>query len=256
MTTSLSQLDLAALRLILSVAQTGRISGGALISHLSVAAASKRISDLEARLGYPLFDRHARGVVATAAGERVIAYAREVIGLTEDLQNDLSDETQGVEGSVRLFANSSAIVQFLPADLSGFLAGNRSIRLELSEHTSRDVVDALLTERSDLGIFEAGFASPGIHSVSYRRDQLALIVPVCHPLAGAQLRCRVQPRRRRGRRECCSAQGGRPARPAGPTDLRAPVRCLGGTDAPAGVAAVAATVARHPTPGAAPPEVR
>ncbi len=184
MTTSLSQLDLAALRLFLAVAQTGRISGGALISHLSVAAASKRISDLEARLGYPLFDRHARGVIATAAGERVIAYAREVIGLTEALQNDLSDETQGVEGSVRLFANSSAIVQFLPADLSGFLAGNRSIRLELSEHTSRDVVDALLTERSDLGIFEAGFASAGIHSVSYRRDQLALIVPVGHPLAG------------------------------------------------------------------------
>ena len=81
MAVSLAQLDLAALRLFLAVAQTGRISGGALVSHLSVAAASKRISDLELRLGYKLFDRHARGVVATAAGERVAAYAREVVGL-------------------------------------------------------------------------------------------------------------------------------------------------------------------------------
>ena len=183
MAVSLAQLDLAALRLFLAVAQTGRISGGALVSHLSVAAASKRISDLELRLGYKLFDRHARGVVATAAGERVAAYAREVVGLTDALENDLSDAGQGIDGSVRLYANSSAIVQFLPTDLSNFLAGNSSIRVELSEHTSRDVVDALLTERSDLGIFEAGFASTGIHSVAYRQDRLALIVPTGHPLA-------------------------------------------------------------------------
>ena len=187
MAIALSQVDLAALRLLLAVAQTGKISAGALVCHLSVAAASKRISDLELRLGYGLFDRHARGVVATAAGERVIVYARQVIGLTEALENDLSDEMQGIEGNVRLYANSSAIVQFLPSDLSGFLAGNSTIRVELSEHTSCEVVDALLTERSDLGIFEAGFASAGIHSVPYRRDQLALIVPIGHDLARRRL---------------------------------------------------------------------
>ena len=183
MTISLSQVDLAALRLFLAVVQTGRISAGALVSNLSIAAASKRISDLEARLGYRLFDRHARGVVATAAGERVAAYAREVVGLTEALENDLGDQTQGIEGSVRLHANSSAIVQFLPTDLSGFLASHPTIRVELSEHTSREVVDALLTDRSDLGIYEGGYDSSGVDSVVYRRDELVLIVPPGHDLA-------------------------------------------------------------------------
>jgi len=182
-TISLSQVDLAALRLFLAVVQTGRISAGALVSNLSIAAASKRISDLEARLGYRLFDRHARGVVATAAGERVAAYAREVVGLTEALENDLGDQTQGIEGSVRLHANSSAIVQFLPTDLSGFLASHPTIRVELSEHTSREVVDALLTDRSDLGIYEGGYDSSGVDSVVYRRDELVLIVPPGHDLA-------------------------------------------------------------------------
>ena len=183
MTISLSQVDLAALRLFLAVVQTERISAGALASNLSIAAASKRISDLEARLGYRLFDRHARGVVATAAGERVAAYAREVVGLTEALENDLGDQTQGIEGSVRLHANSSAIVQFLPTDLSGFLASHPTIRVELSEHTSREVVDALLTDRSDLGIYEGGYDSSGVDSVVYRRDELVLIVPPGHDLA-------------------------------------------------------------------------
>ena len=154
-----------------------------MVSNLSIAAASKRISDLEARLGYRLFDRHARGVVATAAGERVAAYAREVVGLTEALENDLGDQTQGIEGSVRLHANSSAIVQFLPTDLSGFLASHPTIRVELSEHTSREVVDALLTDRSDLGIYEGGYDSSGVDSVVYRRDELVLIVPPGHDLA-------------------------------------------------------------------------
>lgn len=182
-TVSLSQVDLAALRLFLAVVQTGRISAGAAVSNLSLAAASKRISDMESRLGYRLFDRHARGVVATAAGERVAAYARDVVGLTEALENDLGDQMQGIEGSVRLHANSSSIVQFLPADLGGFLVDNPSIRVELSEHTSREVVDALLTDRADLGIYEAGFGSSGIDSAVYRRDQLALIVPAGHDLA-------------------------------------------------------------------------
>lgn len=179
----LAQVDLAALRLFLAVVQTGRISAGAAVSSLSLAAASKRISDLESRLGYRLFERHARGVVATAAGERVAAYARDVLGLTESLANDLGDQYHGIEGTVRLHANSSAIVQFLPADLSGFLASHPSIRVELSEHTSREVVDALLTDRSDLGIFEGGYDSSGVDSVAYRRDELVLIVPPGHELA-------------------------------------------------------------------------
>lgn len=181
-TISLGQVDLAALRLFLAVVQTGRISAGAAVSNLSLAAASKRISDLEERLGYRLFERHARGVVATAAGERMAAYARDVVGLTEALENDLGDQTQGIEGSVRLHANSSSIVQFLPADLSGFLASHPGIRVELSEHTSREVVDALLTDRSDLGIYEGGYDSSGIESVAYRRDELVLIVPPGHDL--------------------------------------------------------------------------
>jgi DNA-binding transcriptional LysR family regulator len=181
--TALHHLDLAALRLVVAVVRSGSISGGAAASHLSTAAASQRISELEARLGAHLFRRHPRGVVPTAAGERVAAYARDVLSLTVALEEDLSDGAQQVRARVRLAANSSAIAQFLPDDLGRFLARHPDIRVQVNEEASRNIVEQLVAGAADLGIFEASYATPGIAHAAYRRDALALVVPRAHPLA-------------------------------------------------------------------------
>ena len=60
--------DLQTLDLVLAIAETRSITRGAAREHLALAAASKRLSDLETRLGVPLFERRARGVEPTAAG--------------------------------------------------------------------------------------------------------------------------------------------------------------------------------------------
>jgi DNA-binding transcriptional LysR family regulator len=51
--------DLTTLQLVLAIADTRSITRGAEREHLALAAASKRLSDLEARLGVPLFERRA-----------------------------------------------------------------------------------------------------------------------------------------------------------------------------------------------------
>lgn len=181
--TALRQLDLAALRLVLAVVRSGSISGGGAASHLSTAAASQRVSELEARLGTRLFTRHPRGVVPTPAGERVAAYARDVLALTVALEEDLADGAQRVRARVRLAANSSAIAQFLPQELGGFLARHPDIRVQVTEDSSRGVVERLAADAADLGILEASYATAGIAHAAYREDTLALIVPAAHALA-------------------------------------------------------------------------
>jgi DNA-binding transcriptional LysR family regulator len=52
---NLARFDLVTLGLFVAVARQGSISAGARQSHLAVAAASKRISDLETAVGAPLF---------------------------------------------------------------------------------------------------------------------------------------------------------------------------------------------------------
>ena len=60
--------DLVTLQLFQTVAQTGSIAGAATRHNMVASAVSKRISDLEAQIGTPLFYRKRRGVELTAAG--------------------------------------------------------------------------------------------------------------------------------------------------------------------------------------------
>ena len=180
---NLHRLDLVSLSLFTLVARTGSISKGAELAHLAVGAASKRISDLEDAVGAPLLERHSRGVTLTAAGEALQRHAQRILGAVDQLAADLSDHAKGVLGVVRLWANTSAITQFLPADLAAFAAVQPGIRIELTEGDSHDAVLAVLEGRADLGLFAEGTPDLGLHTLPYRSDHLVLVVPATHPLA-------------------------------------------------------------------------
>jgi DNA-binding transcriptional LysR family regulator len=145
---NLQRLDLTSLSLFTLVVRTGSISQGAALAHLAIGAASKRITDLEAAVGVTLLERHSRGVRPTAAGQVLFQRARSVLQEVEHLSAELSDYALGVVGVVRLWANTSALTQFLPGELATFQAGNPGIRIELEEQNSSDVVMAVLDGRA------------------------------------------------------------------------------------------------------------
>ncbi len=180
---NLHRLDLVSLSLFNLVVRTGSISRGAELAHLAVGAASKRMSDLEAAVGTELFERHSRGVTLTAAGQALHRHAQKILGDVDLLAADLSDYAQGVVGVARLWANTSAITQFLPGDLASFVPRHPAIRIELHEHDSSDVVMAVLDGRADLGIFADRTPALGLQTQVYRHDRLVLVVPEGHPLA-------------------------------------------------------------------------
>ena len=70
--------DLTTLNLVLAIEQTRSITAGAAREHLALAAASKRLSDLESRLGVQLFERRARGVEPTEACRALVRHIRSL----------------------------------------------------------------------------------------------------------------------------------------------------------------------------------
>jgi DNA-binding transcriptional LysR family regulator len=180
---NLHRLDLVSLALFVRVLRTGSISKGAERAHLALAAASRRIADLEEAVGSPLLERHSRGVRATAAGEALLAHAQRILGEVDRLAADLSDHARGVVGVVRLWANTSAVTQFLPGDLAAFSAQHPRVRIELHERDSSEVVMAVLDGRAEIGIFAERVDPLGLQTRVYRRDRLVLVVPKGHPLA-------------------------------------------------------------------------
>ena len=182
-TMNLHRLDLVSLSLFSLVARTGSISKGAELARLAVGAASKRISDLEAAVNTELFDRHSRGVTLTAAGEALHRHALRILHDVDQLSAELSDYAKGVAGVVRLWANTSAITQFMPADLASFSVLHPDIRIQMNEADSHEVVLAVLEGRADLGVFADRTPVLGLQTLPYRNDRLVLVVPPGHPLA-------------------------------------------------------------------------
>lgn len=180
---NLHRLDLVSLSLFTLVVRTGSISKGAELANLAVAAASRRMSDLEAAVGAALLERHSRGVTLTAAGGALHRHAQKILGDVDQLAADLSDHVRGVLGVVRLWANTSAVTQFLPRDLAAFATLQPGLRIELNEADSHEVVLAVAESRADLGIFAERTPALGLHTMPYRSDRLVLVVPAAHPLA-------------------------------------------------------------------------
>jgi DNA-binding transcriptional LysR family regulator len=180
---NLHRLDLVSLSLFSLVVRSGSISKGAAMAHLAVGAASKRISDLEAAVGTELLERHSRGVTPTAAGQALARHTQRILSDVNLLAAELADHATGIVGVVRLWANTSAITQFLPRDIAAFTRATPGIRIELEELNSSDVVLAVLDGRADIGIFADRTPALGLHLMSYREDRLVLVVPAGHALA-------------------------------------------------------------------------
>ena len=180
---NLHRIDLVSLSLFNLIARTGSISQGAELAMLAIGAASKRITDLEAAFGVKLLERHSRGVKLTPAGEALHRHVQDILGNVDLMSADLSDHAKGLIGVVRLWANTSAVTQFLPRDLAQFTRTQPGIRIELHEAESHEVVLAVLDGRADIGIFADRTQSLGVQSTRYRQDRLVLGVPHGHPLA-------------------------------------------------------------------------
>ena len=180
---NLHRLNLVSLSLFNLVARSGSISKGAQLANLAVGAASKRIADLEGTVGAALLERHSRGITLTVAGQALHVHAQRILADVDQLAADLSDHATGMLGVVRLWANTSAVTQFLPADISSFVRENPGVRIELEEKDSGEVVMAVLDSRADFGIFADRTPAFGLHLMNYREDRLVLVVPRGHPLA-------------------------------------------------------------------------
>ena len=182
------RIDLTSLQLFVAVCELGSIGRAAEREFIAASAVSKRLSDLETALDTSLLYRHSRGVTLTPAGESLLHHARTVLFGLERMQGELSEYADGVRGHVRMHANISAIFQFLPEDLGAFAREHSQIKIDLQEHLSSDVLNAVQEGAADLGICHLGMANGNgaatLQSRAYRSDRLVLVVPQAHALVG------------------------------------------------------------------------
>jgi DNA-binding transcriptional LysR family regulator len=178
-----SKLDPVSLRLFVAVMEEGTIAAAAARAHTAPAAVSKRISELEATLDTVLFQRSNKGTQATAAAHTLLGLARGLLNSLDDIAEQMAGHASGLRGQVRVYANISAITQFLPDDLRSFMDAAPQVQVHLQERISTSIARAVADSRADIGILNAGSYGDSLTLLPYREDELVLIVPREHAFA-------------------------------------------------------------------------
>ena len=180
---NLSRLDLVSLRLFVAVLDAGSLTAGADRFGISLAAASKRIAELEQHCGMALLERGQRGVRATANGQMLHRHAIEVIARLEQLALAIDDMHAGATGHLRLWANPSAFGGFLPRVLARYAIEHPDVRIDLEDALSEDAVRAVQKGVAELAVIGDNVPCEGLETFVCNVDELVLLVPEGHPLA-------------------------------------------------------------------------
>ena len=174
------KMDTTTVRLVLAVAEEGSISRAADRMQLAVAAASKRLTDLEQQLGTRLFKRQPHGVRITEPGLRLLGHIRQVDNLMQRLEGDALALGHGRDGRVLIGAPKAAIIEFLARDLAALQAKYPEITLQVPEENSKIVQQLLRDKVIDIGIFEKTSGFIDLPQADYRRDRLVLVYSRAH----------------------------------------------------------------------------
>jgi DNA-binding transcriptional LysR family regulator len=175
--------DLITLRLFTAVVDEASIAKAARKHHITSAAISKRIAELEDRLGVRLLDRRAGGIRPTPPGAALAATARKVLVDLDAVGVTLSEFLEGQRGGVRIFSGPSGIVGSLPDHLTSFAAEHPNITLQIKEQSSADAVQAVRDGLADIAIYAPHIGTSGLDAYVYQRVQLVLLVGRNHALA-------------------------------------------------------------------------
>jgi DNA-binding transcriptional LysR family regulator len=175
--------DLSDIKLFVNIAEANSLTRGAERSHMSLPAASIRIKNLEDGLGIKLLYRTSQGVTLTPPGQAFLHHARLVMQQLADLRGDLAEYVKGTRGHVRIFANTTAMAEFLPAVLPKFLTSHPDVNVDIKERLSHDIVRAVSEGKVDLGIVAGNVRTEGLETLPYREDRLVLVTANSHALA-------------------------------------------------------------------------
>jgi DNA-binding transcriptional LysR family regulator len=171
-----ADLSLTTLRLFAAVCEEGTLTRAASREAIAPSAVSKRLAEMEAALGVMLFDRDAKGMTLTAAGESLLHHTRRMLMNAEQAVLEMADHARGVRGFVRMLGNLSAIVQFLPEDLQSFMASHPSIKIDLEERPSSGVIAGVRDGIAELGICSEDVELHGLQALPYRTDHLIVVM--------------------------------------------------------------------------------
>lgn len=166
-----NDLDIGLLRAFVTIVDAGGVTRAAAVLGVSQAAASQQIKRLEEALDCRLFQRAGRRLALAPAGERLLAQARRLLALNDEVWSSM--RTPPFEGEVRLGVPYDIIASFVPPILRRFAKAQPRVRVSLVCEDSRIVREQLASGHVDLALTTE--RECGRHGETVRTDRLVWV---------------------------------------------------------------------------------
>lgn len=171
------------MRYFAAVVQAGSVSQAALRLHVAASAVSRQVSKLEDALGVVLFERQQRGMVPTAAGERLMSHLRAGM----DDAERVIEVIQGLAGDaarrVRLACTEGFATGFMPEAVTGFRQLHPEVQFELNVAAPDEVSRLLSRSEVDLALKYCAAPEVGVQVLHGALAPLFAVMSPSHPLA-------------------------------------------------------------------------
>jgi LysR family transcriptional regulator for metE and metH len=180
--TSLHDLTLRQLRAVAAVARSRSVTGAAEQLHLTQPAVTLQLKNLQERCGLPLFQRTAKGMIATEAGEMLLLFGERIETALADCSAAL-DKLKGLSGGCVSIGVVSTAKYFAPFAISAFSKTHPGIDVRLLVGNRGEIIQALADFSLDVAIIGRPPPELQLERVLIGDHPHVIIAPPDHGLA-------------------------------------------------------------------------
>lgn len=177
-------MEIRQLRAFVAIAETGTFTAGALRVHVTQAAISMQIRQLESEIGARVFVRAPRHVILTEAGEQLLRRARHILREHDAALDEIAELAGAERGRLRIgSASAMVLTEQLPAILKELRKQHPAAEISVTSGTSEVLVDQILAGEVDIAFVSLPVDVRGIKTERLSEDQLVAIASPRHRLA-------------------------------------------------------------------------
>jgi DNA-binding transcriptional LysR family regulator len=177
------KIDTLGVQAFIAVADQGTFSRAAESLHITQAALSRRVQNLESFLGVKLVERTTRSVSLTRVGGDFLPQARRLLTDLASALLEIRESGRAFRGDVTIACVPTVGVHYLPQIVQQYAAVYPQNRLRILDHSSSGVAAAVLRREAEFGINMQGAPHAELTTVPLMKDRLVLVCRDDHPVS-------------------------------------------------------------------------
>lgn len=169
-----------------AVARAGSIRKAAEKLHVASTALNRKILEIEAEIGTPLFERLPRGVRLTAAGEVLLTAVRRTLGDLRSAASQIEQLRGLVRGTVRIGCAESVASDLMPRTIAHYQQAHPGVQFQVVSGVTAQLVQQLMADDVEMVLVHDPQPSESLRVISALDQPLCAMLRPDHPLAGRE----------------------------------------------------------------------